>query len=70
MKIRNLEKNFEQKILIETMCKFYKVMLIRPKAVFANLWAAVHYSKFWQFHIASQQVLIIQLVSGYSVLGR
>ena len=55
VELRNLEMNFEQNILNETIRKFYNVMVIKPKAVFTNLWAAGLCSKFPQLHVASQQ---------------
>ena len=44
-------------------------MIIRPKAVLTNLWAAGLYSNLPQLHVASQQALIIQPALGYSVMG-
>ena len=70
VKLGNLEVNVEQKILDETMRKFYKVIVIRPKAVLPNLWGADLYCKFPQFHAASQQAFVIQPALGYSVTGR
>jgi hypothetical protein len=70
LEFRNLEMKFEQRLLNETMRKFGNVMVIRPKTVLANLWAAGLYSNFPQLHVASQQASIIQPALGYSLMGR
>jgi histone acetyltransferase (RNA polymerase elongator complex component) len=59
VQLRNLDMNFEQMILNETMCKFYTVVVIRPTALLSNLWAAGLYRKFPQLQVASQQATVI-----------
>ena len=61
----HLEINFEQKILNVKNRKFCNVVVIRPKAVLTNLWAAGLCSKFPQLYAVSQQALSIQPALGY-----
>jgi hypothetical protein len=52
------------------MRKFYNVLVIRPKAVLNNLWAAGLCSKFPQLHAALQQALVNQPALSCSVMSR